>query len=382
VSSDAPAVQRRTTPAELFWDLVFVFAVTQVSTLLYHDLTWAGFGRALLILALVWWAWSAFVWATNAHDPNHPTVRAVLFAAMVLAFIVALAVPEAFGAESTVFVVAYAGVRFLHLALYVDASRRGNASLAAIAGFAATVAIGMALLIVGAQLDEPARTILWTLAVAIDYSGPAWLTRERLRGIQRVAVAHFAERYSLFIIICLGESIVATGVGAAGHPLDTELVAAVALSLLVTIGLWWTYFDRVAGVAEERLAAHDEPVLAAADAYSYLHLALVTGIIVSAVGAHAAVAHPGEALSEAARLALCGGVALYLAGHIAFGARLVGELGWGKVVAAVGCLLVFAVAGGLPAWATTGLLGAVLVGLDASETFAAVKPRRSPLAAR
>jgi len=374
--------ERRTSPVELLWDLVFVFAVTQVSTLLYHDLTWAGFGRALLILALVWWAWSAFVWATNAHDPNHPTVRAVLFAAMVLAFIVALAVPEAFGAESTVFVVAYAGVRFLHLALYVDASRRGNASLAAIAGFAATVAIGMALLIVGAQLDEPARTILWTLAVAIDYSGPAWLTRERLRGIQRVAVAHFAERYSLFIIICLGESIVATGVGAAGHPLDTELVAAVALSLLVTIGLWWTYFDRVAGVAEERLAAHDEPVLAAADAYSYLHLALVTGIIVSAVGAHSAVAHPGEALSEAARLALCGGVALYLAGHIAFGARLVGELGWGKVVAAVGCLLVFAVAGGLPAWATTGLLGAVLVGLDASETFAAVRPRRSPLAAR
>jgi low temperature requirement protein LtrA len=382
VSSEATTVQQRTTPAELFWDLVFVFAVTQVSTLLYHDLTWAGFGRALLILALVWWAWSAFVWATNAHDPNHPTVRAVLFAAMVLVFIVALAVPEAFGAEATVFVLAYAGVRFLHLGLYVDASRRGNASLAAIAGFAVTVAIGMALLIVGAQVDDPARTILWTVAVAIDYSGPAWLTRERLRGIQSVAVAHFAERYSLFIIICLGESIVAVGLEATGQPLDAELVAAVALALLVTIGLWWTYFDRVAGVAEQRLAAHEEPVLAAADAYSYLHLALVTGIIVSAVGAHSAAGHPGEALSEAARLALCGGVALYLAGHIAFGARLVGELSWGKAVAAVCCLLVFAVAGGLPAWATTGLLGAVLVALAASETVAAVRPQRSPLAAR
>src|SRR5215213_524003 len=203
VSSDASAVQRRTTPAELLWDLVFVFAVTQVSTLLYHDLTWAGFGRALLILALVWWAWSAFVWATNAHDPNHPTVRAALFAAMVLVFGVALAVPEAFGAEATVFVVAYVGVRFLHLGLYVDASRRGNASLAAIAGFAVTVAIGMALLVVGSRVGDPARVAFWAVAAAIDYAGPAWLTRERLRGIQQVAVSHFAERYSLFIIICL-----------------------------------------------------------------------------------------------------------------------------------------------------------------------------------
>lgn len=359
-AADAAAAQQRATPAELFWDLVFVFAVTQVTTLLYEDLSWPGFGRAMLVLALVWWAWSGFVWATNAHDPNDPPVRAVLFAAMILTFVVALAVPEAFGADATTFALAYAGVRLLHLGLYIHASRRGQASLAAIAGFAVTVGIGMALLVAGSRIGDPARTCLWLAAVAIDYAGPAWLTRERLRGIQRVAVAHFAERYSLFIIICLGESIIAIGVGATGRDLDAELLAGVALALLVTIGLWWAYFDRVAGEAEDKLATHEEPVLAAADAYSYLHLLLVSGIIVSAIGLKAAVGHAAEPLSEGARLALCGGVALYLAGHIAFGLRLVGELSVSKATAAAGCLAVFVVAGGSPAWATVGMLAGVL----------------------
>ena len=196
----------------------------------------------MLVLALVWWAWSAFVWATNARDPNDPPVRGALFLAMVLTFIVALSVPKAFGEEAAVFALGYAGVRLLHLGLYVAASRRGNASLAAIAGFAVTVGTVMGLLVVGSLVGDPARTSLWVAAAAIDYAGPAWLTRERLRGIKRVAVSHFAERYSLFIIICLGESIIAIGVGAADRDLDAELAAGVALALMVTIGLWWVYF--------------------------------------------------------------------------------------------------------------------------------------------
>jgi low temperature requirement protein LtrA len=360
--------EQRTTPVELFWDLVFVFAITQVSTLLYHDLSWKGFGRALLVLALVWWAWSAFVWVINAHDPDHPAVRGVLFLAMILAFLVALAVPEAWGKEATLFALAYTGVRLLHLGLYTDASRRGNASFASIAGFAIATAVGMGLLIAGARTDHGTRAVLWTAAVLIDYAGPAWLTRERLRGIQQVAVAHFAERYSLFIIICLGESVVAIGVGAAEHELDAELVVGVVLALLVTIGLWWTYFDHVAADAEEALRQHEEPVLAGADAYSYMHLLLVTGIIVFAVGAKGAVAHAADPLSDAARLALCGGVALYLIGHTAFGLRLVGVFSRPKVLAALACLLVYLVAGGVAAWATAGLLAAVLALLVASET--------------
>jgi low temperature requirement protein LtrA len=261
-------------------------------------------------------------------------------------------------------------VRGLHLALYADASRRGNASWAAIAGFALTVAIGMGLLVAGSLLDGTARAGLWTAAALIDYAGPAWLTRERLRGLQRVAVAHFAERYSLFIIICLGESIVAAGLGAAGRPMDAELVAAVGLSLVTTIGLWWTYFDRQAEVAERRLRVHGDPVLAAADAYSYLHLVLVAGIIVFAVGVKQAIHDVGDPLDTAARLALCGGVALYLVGHVGFALRMIGTVGWAKLAAAAVVMAVFALGGGLPAWAAVAATAAVVAALCAAESAA------------
>jgi low temperature requirement protein LtrA len=369
--------ERRTSPVELLWDLVFVFAITQVTTLLSRDLSWAGFGRSMLVLALVWWAWSAFVWAANAQDTESQAMRAILLAGMVLIFIAGLALPQAFGADATLFAATYAGVRFLHLGLYADASRRGNASWAAIAGFAITVTVGMALLIAGSFLDGTQRIALWALAAAIDYAGPAWLTRERLRGLQEVAVAHFAERYSLFIIICLGESIVAIGVGASGLALDAELVAAVALGLLITMALWWTYFDSFAATAEERLRSHDDPVLAAADAYSYLHLLLVAGIIVFAVGVKLAIHDVRDPLSDAARLALCGGVALYLVGHVAFAWRLGGGVSRTRLGVAAALLALYLAGGGLPAWAVAGVMTVILAALCALE---AVRDQRAALA--
>jgi low temperature requirement protein LtrA len=362
---------RRTSPIELFWDLVFVFAVTQVSTLLADDVSWAGFGRAMLVLALVWWAWSAFVWSTNAQDPDSGMLRGVLLLATLLIFLVGLALPQAFGSDGLVFALAYTGVRLLHLALYVDATRRGNASLSAIAGFSATVAIGMALLIAGAITDGVWRVGLWTLAVVIDYAGPAWLTRERLRGLQRVAVEHFAERYSLFIIICLGESIVAIGFGAGGRPLNAELIATLSLALLITIGLWWVYFDRFASIAEERLRTHSDPVVAAADAYSYLHLVLVAGIIIFAVGAGSAVAHANDSLSLPSRLALCGGIALYLAGQTGFQMRMAGRLSRGMIGAIAVIVVVFAFSGGFPAWVAAAALAVVLTALLTLERIGA-----------
>ncbi len=372
--------ERRTTPVELLWDLVFVFAITQVTSLLYKDPTWSRFGESMLVLALVWWAWSAFVWASNAHPAGSPAMRAALLVATVFIFIAGLAVPRAFGGESTLFAVTYAAVRFMHLALYADASRKGNASWSAISGFAVTVAIGMALLIVGSLLHGPARAGLWIVAVAIDYAGPAWLTRERLRGIQRVAVEHFAERYSLFVIICLGESIVAIGLGSgiatSNRPLDAALIGAVALGLLITIGLWWTYFGDFAERAQERLRTHDDPVLAASDAYSYLHLVIVAGIIVFAVGARYVERAADQTLSDGARLALCGGVALYLMGHLAFRLRLLGELGIEKPVAAVLLLVLFAVGGALPGWSLAGLIALVLGALSLAEW--ALDRRRAP----
>jgi low temperature requirement protein LtrA len=337
----------------------------------------------MLALALVWWAWSAFVWAANAQDTGSPTLRLVLLLAMVLTFVAGLGLPHAFDDEALVFASAYAAVRFLHLGLYADASRRGNASWSAIAGFAVTVAIGMALLLAGAALGGTAQAVLWTLAVAIDYAGPAWLTREQLRGLQRVAVAHFAERYSLFIIICLGESIVAIGVGASEERFDAELVAGVGLGLLITIGLWWTYFDRFAAVAEERLRTHPDPVLAAADAYSYLHLLLVAGIILFAVGVKLAIHDVGEPLEDATRLALCGGVALYLVGHVLFRLRIAGSVGVEKLVAAAVLVALYAAGASLDAWVLAGAVTLVLGAMCAYESASArrAEPRRSTAAA-
>jgi low temperature requirement protein LtrA len=357
--------ERRTSPVELLWDLVFVFAITEVSVLLGHDLSWGGVGRSLIVLALIWWAWSAFVWAANAHDPNSATLQVSLLLGLVLIFVAGLAVPHAYDDEGTLFACTYAGVRFLHLGLYADASRRGQAAWSAIAGFAATVTAGMALLIAGSFLDTSWQTVLWAAAVAIDYAGPAWLTRERLRGLQEVAVAHFAERYGLFVIICLGESIISIGSGASGKPLDASLIAAMVAGLVITVGLWWTYFHRVAEEAERRLRTHHDPVLAAADAYSYLHLIMIAGIIVFAAGAKLAIAGSDDPLGDAARLALCGGVALYLAGHAAFRWRLLGPPGPVPPAGVAALLVLYAVTGDLAAWAVVVAAAVVLVAVCA-----------------
>jgi low temperature requirement protein LtrA len=375
--------ERRTSPIELLWDLVFVFAVTQVTTLLSHELTWAGFGRSMLVLALMWWAWSAFVWAANVADDDSPALRAILLVGMLLIFVAGLALPHAFGDESTLFATTYAAVRLLHLVLYAQASRQGNASWAAISGFAVTVVIGMALLVVGSFEEGTVRIVLWTLAAAIDYAGPAWLTRERLRGLQSVAVAHFAERYGLFVIICLGESIVAIGLTASGLHLDAGVVGAIALGLLVTIGLWWIYFDRFAAQAEARLRDHEDPVLAAADSYSYLHLPLVAGIIVFAVGAKGLIHDSGEHLHDPERLALCGGVALYLVAHAAFQLRIAGERSWPKLVAAAALLGLYAVTGEAAGWVVAAAVAAVLGALCVLEPrSAAAGGARAAAAAR
>jgi low temperature requirement protein LtrA len=366
----APALERRTAPIELLWDLVFVFAVTRVTALLGADLTWAGFGRAMLALALVWWAWSAFAWATNAQDPDSSVLRGVLLLATGLIFIAGLALPRAFGAEGTLFAVTYACVRFLHLALYVHASRQGNASLAAIAGFAVTVTIGMGLLIGGSFASDGARIALWAAAAAIDYAGPAWLTRDRLRGLQRVAVAHFAERYGLFVLICLGESIVAIGIGAGSQQLDAPTVSAVAFALLTTVGFWWVYFDRFAALAEARLRTHDDPVLAAADGYSYLHLPIVAGIIIFAVGVKAALTHVEAPLAEGARLALFGGAALYLLGHAAFQARMLGRVHYAQLLVALVSLVLFATLSAVAAWGAIGILALAFFALVIWEMLA------------
>jgi low temperature requirement protein LtrA len=332
----------------------------------------------MLVLALVWWAWSAYVWAANAQSEDSRVLSAVLLAATACIFIAGIALPHAFGGEATLFAGAYAAVRVLHLILYADASRRGNAAWSAIAGFAATVILGMALLVAGSFLAEGPRLALWGAAVAIDYAGPGLLTRRRLVGLQHVATAHFAERYGLFVIIALGESIVTIGVRTRTAQLDASVVVAVGLCLLITIGLWWTYFARFASQAEARLGEHDEPVLAASDAYSYLHLAIIAGIIIFAVGAKLVVGASGEPLVRSGRLALCGGVALYLTGIAAAGRRLLGPIEESRHMGALALKLAAAIllvaigvfATGLTAWAVAAVVCGVLAVVCVGEVVA------------
>jgi Bacterial low temperature requirement A protein (LtrA) len=196
--------ERGSFPVELLWDLVFAFALTQVTTLFAHRATWLEFGQAMLVLALIWWAWSAFVWAANAQEADTHTLRPTLLAAAVLIFVCGLALPQAFGREGLLFAGTYGIVRLLHLGLHADAARKGNASWAPIARFATTVLVGIALLVVGSLLPPSPRLWFWAAAVAIDYAGPGWFARPRLRDLQHVAVSHFAERYGAFVIICIG----------------------------------------------------------------------------------------------------------------------------------------------------------------------------------
>src|SRR4051812_46831306 len=373
----APGEEQRATPLELFFDLVFVFAMTQVTALLSKDLTWAGFGRAMLVLGLLWWAWSAYTWVVNAQDPDATYVRVLLFASMVLAFIVALVIPHAFGDDSAVFAWAYVGVRLIHLGLYVDASRGGRAQWSAIAGFSAGALAGMTLLVVGAEVEGSARIVLWSVALAIDLAGP-WLSRRRMRNLQDLGVTHFAERFSLFIIICLGESIVALGVGAEDHEFDRWVAIGAATGLTITAALWWTYFDYVAGAAEERLASMHDSVSAARDAYSYLHFLLVAGIIVLAVGLKKAIGHEDQPLADPARLALCGGVALYLAGHIAFRVRMIGTPSVEKSAALVAVLAIYVATPAVDVWLVKVAIIAVLALLTARES-AVERPLRDRL---
>ena len=269
------------------------------------------------------------------------------------------------------FAVAYTAVRLLHLALYVDVWRRGHASFRSIAGFAITVGVGMALLIAGSVAGGGWLVVLWVAAAAIDYAGPGLLTRRQLVALQAVAVEHFAERYSLFVIICLGESVVAIGVGAASGRLDATAIAGTALMLLITIALWWAYFDRLAADAEDGLRNSPAPVLAASDGYSYLHLILVAGIIVFAAGARIAVGRIDQPPAGAESLALGGGIAIFLLGLVAFRARITKRFGIAAAVGAAAAAAVALAGANAAAWLDAVALLAILAGVQVWE-------RRSP----
>ena len=331
------------------------------------DPTWQGLARGLLVLAVLWWAWVGYSWLTSVVNPEEGVVRLAMFGAMAAMLVCALCVPEAFAGSAVLFAVAYAGVRAGQLVLFALAGRGDPALLRSIAGLTASSAVGVGLIALAAAFDGWVQGALWIAAVVFDFGGPFFFGSDGWRLEPR----HFAERHELIIIIALGESIVAIGLGA-GKVVDAGVVAAACLGVVVAAALWWLYFDVVALVASRHLAELPpgrKQNEVARDSYSYLHFWMVAGIVLAALGLKTTIAHVGDALALVPAVALLGGVALYLLAHIAFRLRNVGSLNRQRLVTAVVVLALIPAGTRLPALATLGVLAAVLVVLIAYETL-------------
>jgi low temperature requirement protein LtrA len=366
--------EKRVIPLELFFDLVFVFALTQVTALMSDDPTWQGLGRGMLVLAALWWAWAAYAWLTNEIEADEDLPRLAMFTSMTAMLIAALAVPDAFGDDGVIFGCAYFVVRVMHVVLFTQATAHGSVH-DAMARLARTAIPAPALLIAAGFLDGPVQALLWVVAIAVDYGGPLVL------GVSgfRVSAGHFAERFALVVIIALGESIVAIGVGAAGLDLDLGLLAAAALGIVIACALWWAYFDWMAIHAEQVFSATegDERARMARDAFSYLHLPLVAGIILVALGIKKTLEHVDAPLETVPTVALLGGIALYLLGHVGFRLRLHSGLGRGRLTAALVSLALIPLALEVDALGALAIAAAVAAALIAYEAirFAGARAR-------
>ena len=359
--------EQRVTPLELFFDLVFVFALTQVTGFLADHSSWDGLLRGLFLLGVLWWAWAAYAWLTNTLNPEEGPVRLAVFASMGAMLVAALATPGAFGVDGVVFGIAYFTVRALHLVLFAIAGRGDPELLRAVLRILPSALLGAALLVVAGFLDGAVQLALWAAALAIDY---LWLIVVGMRG-WRVSPEHFVERHGLIIIIAIGESIVAIGVGAAGVPIDAPVIAAALLGIAVASALWWSYFDWAMYVAQARLAdaTGTERAVLARDLYSYLHLPMVAGIVLFALGMKETLAHFDEALEIIPAVGISGGLALYFAAHVATRLRISGGWGHGRPIATIILVALVPVATQVPALAALALVTVACVALIAYEAL-------------
>jgi low temperature requirement protein LtrA len=355
----------RVTPLELFFDLVFVLAITQCTALMYHHPTWEGLGQGLLVLALLWWSWGAYAWLTSVLDPEDDAVRIAMFAAMAGLLIASICIPQAFGDLAVEFVIAYAVVRVAHIALFVLASRDDRDLRHSVATLTVSTAIGVGLLLAGALVGGTGQAVIWVLALALDLGGPYFFGAAGWK----LVPGHFAERHGLIIIIALGESIVAIGAGA--HGLDAGMAIAAVLGVGLAAAMWWTYFDVVAIVAARRLAEAEPGRVQnemARDSYSYMHFLMVAGIVLAALGLKTVLGDVDEPLGAVPTFALLGGLSVYLLGHVAFRFRHVHTINRQRLGLAVLLVAAVPLADGVAPLAILAIVDVVLAAMIAYET--------------
>jgi low temperature requirement protein LtrA len=369
--------QQRATRVELFFDLVFVFAITQLSALLVSDISVAGAARVLFLLLVVWWAWIYTTWMTNWFDPVHLSVRLVLIACMLAAFLMAIAIPDAFGDRALLFAGGYVALQWVRNTFVVMATDDSEPMRASwVRMWIGSLWVGLIWIAGAIAPDEGTRALIWLAALFLDYGGP--LAGFWAPGIGRTAATeweldhgHFAERFELFVMIVLGESIVVTGAAASHLDLTPERSAALVVAFLGTAVYFWLYFDEVADRAADRLAnAGPERGVLARDAFTYLHIPIVAGMLVTAVGDELVIAHPLEPLHGEQLVALIAGPALYLLGHVAFELRLTRTLPRQRAVAALILLALAPLGTILPVLATWTLAYGVLAVVAWLETHA------------
>jgi low temperature requirement protein LtrA len=359
--------ESRVTPLELFFDLVFVLALTQCTALMADQPTWEGLAKGLLVLGVMWWSWVGYAWLTSVVNPEEGAVRLVVFAAMAAFLVVALCVPGAFSDEALLFACAYGIVRYSQIALFVLASRDDPGLRHAVWGLLASTTVGVGLLVAASFADGALQGALWALALTLDMAGPLLIDPAGWR----LEPGHFAERHGLIVIIALGESIVAIGVGAEAG-VTTGVVVAATVGIAIAAALWWLYFDVVALVAERRLsnaAPGRERNTIARDSFSYLHLPMVAGIVLVALGLKKTLEHVGDPLKVQPAVALLGGAAIYLLAHVAFRWRNVHRFSWQRVVCAVVLAALLPLAVEIPALTTVTIVSALLAALIAFETW-------------
>ena len=367
----------RVTMVELFFDLVFAFAVTQLSHRLLAHLDWIGAAQTALLLFGVWWVWVYTSWVTNWLDPERTPVRLCLFALMLGGLVLSASIPEAFAGRTLPFIGAYVGMQVGRTLFFLWAVR--DESLALRRNFQRVLIWMMtsgSLWFVGAFLEGEARFGCWAIALLIEVIGPAMYFR--VPGLGRSTTAdwdidggHLAERCAGFVIIALGESLLVTGATFAEAEWNATLIAASVVAFLGSVAMWWLYFDSGAERASHRIAHSDDPGRIARVAYTYIHVLIVGGIIACAVADEISMAHPGHA-EPAAFVVILGGPALYLIGNALFkwatndrrGPPLSHLFGLGLLLAAV------PLTHALSALALAALTTAVLVLVAAWETLA------------
>jgi low temperature requirement protein LtrA len=368
--------RQSTTTVELFFDLVYVFAVTQLSHLILDDLTIAGAARAAFLLVIVWWAWIYTTWMVNWFDPASPHVRAVLTGVMLASLLMAAALPGAFGENGALFAASYVALQVGRNVAAASLLRRDHPLRDVFERLVGWSVVSGALWLAGATLDGDHRLLLWIPAVVLDLCAPFagyWLP-----GRGRAATTdwdieggHFTERCEAFIIIALGESIVVTGATAADAGLTTTVVVCLAVAFLVTAALWWLYFGTLSERTHQVMRTCDDPGRLARDAYTYLHLPIVAGIIAVAVGDDLLIAGPGEALHGVGLAMVLGGPVLYLVGESLFRRRLTGVANPRRLAVALLLVLLAPVGAHVSALALTTTVAALLCALAAWELRAA-----------